>query len=222
MLDYCIEHKTCDHYLVGKAAATLAEFYRNSPPVRMDIKKYQHRMAQEIMDIEKDLLEPDYELPADLIIQTVAQQLKFLYKNSDLMDQRISANRIIEAHGDLRPEHICLTAPPVFMDCLEFSKELRILDIAEELSFLAVECEILGAPEIGTLFFETYQQITGDQIPGMLIQFFKSKRACYKAKFTIWHIREAQYCNDPKWVARTHDYLILAEKYANLACDKTA
>lgn len=214
MLDYCIKYGTHEDRQVAEAAAMLAEFYHKSPPVKVDSHNYQRRLVQEIMKIEKDLLLPDYELSSKLIKQTVAKQLMFITNHAGLIDQRVKENRIIETHGDLRPEHICLTIPPVFMDCLEFSEELRIQDIAEELSFLAVECEILGAPEIGMQFFATYEEVSGDKIPDVLICFFKSKRACYKARFTIWHLLEEKYRNDPKWAARACDYLLLAEKYA--------
>mgnify|MGYP006202207167 CR=1 FL=1 len=38
------------------------------------------------------------------------------------------AGRIVEGHGDLRPEHIYLGTPPAIIDRLEFSMELRTLD----------------------------------------------------------------------------------------------
>ena len=61
----------------------------------------------------------------------------------------VTAGRIIDGHGDLRPEHICLTARPVVFDCLEFDPRLRLLDVADELSFLAMECDRLGAGAVG-------------------------------------------------------------------------
>jgi aminoglycoside phosphotransferase family enzyme len=214
MLDYCLKHRNVNDCQAVEAAEMLAKFYQKSPPVTFDSNQYQSRLVQEIITIEKDLLLPEYKLPSELIKQAVARQLMFLNNHADLIERRVHDNRIIETHGDLRPEHICLTIPPVFMDCLEFSEALRIQDIAEELSFLAVECEMLGAPEIGLQFFTTYQEVSGDKIPAMLIDFFKSKRACYKARFTIWHLLEEKYRDDPKWTTRTTKYLLLAEKYA--------
>ena len=38
---------------------------------------------------------------------------------------------------------------PFFPDCLEFSRFFRDLDPAEELSYLAMECEMLGQREVG-------------------------------------------------------------------------
>ena len=89
------------------------------------------------------------------------QQRKLLEQRPELFDERAQAGRIIEAHGDLRPEHICLEAEPQIIDCLEFSRELRILDPADELAFLALECERLGAPAFAATIFETYTEDHG-------------------------------------------------------------
>jgi uncharacterized protein len=72
---------------------------------------------------------------------------------------------VIEAHGDLRPEHICLEAEPQVIDCMEFSRDFRLLDPADELGFLALECERLGAPELKRTIFSTYTEVTGDSPP---------------------------------------------------------
>ena len=45
-----------------------------------------------------------------------------------LFETRVKARWIRECHGDLRPEHICLTAPPIVYDCLEFNRNLRLVD----------------------------------------------------------------------------------------------
>ena len=68
--------------------------------------------------------------------------------------KRMSEGRIIECHGDLRPEHICLAPKPVIIDRVEFSRDLRIMDVAEELSSLSLECDILDAPSHRTVVLQ--------------------------------------------------------------------
>ena len=60
------------------------------------------------------LTRPQYGLDRDLAESLIRSQLDFLDKNSDLLEARVREGRIIEAHGDLRPEHVCLEAhrPP--------------------------------------------------------------------------------------------------------------
>ena len=63
--------------------------------------------------------------------------------------ERALRGHIVDGHGDLRPEHICLTDPVVIFDRLEFSADLRLVDPFDELSFLGLECAILAAPRVG-------------------------------------------------------------------------
>ena len=56
---------------------------------------------------------------------------------------------VVEGHGDLRPEHILLSDPPAVIDCLEFDRDLRVLDRAEELCVLEIECARIGHAATG-------------------------------------------------------------------------
>jgi aminoglycoside phosphotransferase family enzyme len=62
---------------------------------------------------------------------------------SDLLLRRLESARVVEGHGDLRPEHVCLGSTPRIIECLESRAELRLLDPSDELAFLAMECERL-------------------------------------------------------------------------------
>ena len=88
----------------------------------------------------------------------------------------------MDGHGDLRPEHVCLTDPPVVFDCLEFDARLRRIDVADELSFLAMECERLGAGWIGRQVREACLARRGDAPPEQLLHFYQAYRASVRAK----------------------------------------
>ena len=62
---------------------------------------------------------------------------------------RAAGGHVVDGHGDLRPEHVCLQQPPVVIDALEFNAALRAVDPFDELAFLVLECEIAGASWIG-------------------------------------------------------------------------
>jgi aminoglycoside phosphotransferase family enzyme len=110
----------------------------------------------------------------------------------------------------LRPEHICLESQPVIIDCLEFNRDFRILDSASELSFLALECERLGAPEVGGFLLKAYETETGERLPAELIEFYKGYHACIRAKIAIWHLRDHDSASVVKWTNRAIQYLQLA------------
>ncbi len=104
-------------------------------------------------------------------------QLRFLNIESDLIRNRAASGRVVEGHGDLRPDHIYLDGQPIVIDCIEFSDELRTLDIADELSFFSMECEHLGELEFGNTVIAEYQRDSGDRVSKSLLSFYR----CYRA-----------------------------------------
>ena len=86
---------------------------------------------------------------ADEARRAADRQADFLANHGDLLEARAAQGRIVEGHGDLRPEHVFLDGEPQVIDCLEFDRDLRLLDPVDELAFLGLECERLGATWIG-------------------------------------------------------------------------
>jgi aminoglycoside phosphotransferase family enzyme len=219
MLDYAIKNRTLREIDVTRVALMLAKFYEGSSPVEIAPSKYRQRFEADIQANLRELTTPVYGMPIDLASGICAAQLEFLKRESQLFAWRVQEGRIIEAHGDLRPEHICLETEPVIIDSLEFKREFRILDPADELSFLALECELLGAPPFVTnLIFETYSRITSDIPPQKLVQFYKSHRAGLRAKLAVWHLREPKIPDISKWLILARKYLDLADAHIREAC----
>lgn len=213
MLDQVILHGEVDEADIHNVVLKLSRFYQKLPPVEVTGEQYRNEFKKNIELNQRELLTPDYELPQDLIRKVHDDQRVFLVQESGLFDSRAAAKKIVEGHGDLRAEHICLEPDPVIIDCLEFYRQFRITDPADELSFLAMECERLGAPIIGKQLFRTYENVTHDQLPARLINFYKAYRACLRARLAIWHARELEKKDWPKWQDRAREYLLLAEKY---------
>ncbi|MDH3980371.1 MAG: hypothetical protein OEU91_07675 [Gammaproteobacteria bacterium] len=214
MLDHAITTGRVDEARVRAFAQILAGFYQHADPVSMTLNAYRQRFEQEIHANTTALSEPGYALPHRQITMIKQALQQFLSDKPELFDARIKGQKIVEAHGDLRPEHICLIDPPVIIDCLEFNRALRILDPADELAFLALECEHAGAPHIGEIVFETYRQLTGDDPAQSLVCFYKALRAQLRAKLSIRHLDDHDAGEHDKWVQRASDYLQLAEHYA--------
>jgi aminoglycoside phosphotransferase family enzyme len=116
--------------------------------------------------------------------------LGFIAERPALFAERIAAGRVVDAHGDLRPEHVFLTPEPQIIDCLEFSAELRLLDSAAELAFLALECERLGHAALGVHLIGHYQRICHDDVSPELLRFYTAARALVRAWLAAWHLRD--------------------------------
>ncbi len=213
MLDRVIRQDRLDPENVHELALLLAGFYRGSAPIRMSGQAYRHTLRESVQANCAELALPVYGLPGKQV-QTVREaQFALLDHEPELFDARADEGRIVEGHGDLRPEHVCLEPKPVIFDCLEFNRAFRIVDAADELSSLAMECERLGAPMVGEELLSTYAQVTGDKAPERLTRFYKAGRACLRAKLAIWHTRELDKRDWSKWQELAIAYLRLAETH---------
>jgi aminoglycoside phosphotransferase family enzyme len=213
MLDQVIRHNRVDEQRLQQAADLLARFYTLAPASGITGEEYLHQLHAQVSYNIEHLTNPLFDMPVDLVHQLTAGQYSFLEANAALFEQRTRENRIVEAHGDLRPEHICLTDPPVIIDRLEFNPALRMMDIAEELSFLAMECDKLGNSHVARVFINQYSSLANDTIPRSLVLFYKIKRACLRAYLVARHMEEKRYQQDPKWLKNARVYLEMAERY---------
>lgn len=139
----------------------------------------------------------------DILQQTIDSRPAWLFEP---LDHR----RIIEAHGDLRPEHIYLTDPPAIIDCLEFNRDLRLLDPFDDLSYLALECALLGDERLAAEVIDGYARLTGVRPPPLLLDFYRGYRATIRARLAIAHVFDWPRRDVRRWAARVRAYLDVA------------
>ena len=213
MLDMAILNNTVYSGDVSRFCRLLTDFYQHiAAPVVTEPDFYWHRFEQGISNNHKNLCKTEYKMSLSQIQRLTDIQMRFIEEQGHLLKRRAKNGHIVEAHGDLRPEHICLMPKPVIIDCLEFDKELRTQDPVDELAYLAMECERLGAPLIGKQVLAYYFDATGDRPDESLMSFYKIYRACIRAKIALWHIDD-QLNDDEKWQAQARQYLEVAERY---------
>ncbi len=189
----------------------LARFYAGAPRMTSDPGPYRDGFATEIAANLQEVVDRAPAL-AGLAGAAAATQGAGLAAFGGLLEERARQGRIVEAHGDLRPEHIFLDGDPVIIDCLEFNRSLRLLDPADELAFLGLECERLGAPWIGDVVLDVYRTVTGDAPPAPLLDFYRSFRAGLRARLAARRLDEADG-RRTHWLERLRGYLILAARY---------
>jgi aminoglycoside phosphotransferase family enzyme len=214
MLDEQIRRGEIEESSVRAAALWLAEFYARAGAAELAPASYRKRLEEGVQSDLHELCRPEFGLRAEQVARVAEAQLAFVERHGALFDRRVLEGRIVEGHGDLRPEHICLTPEPAIIDCLEFSRELRIVDPADELAFLALECERLGKPVVGRWFLETYTQVTGDDPPQVLMQFHRTYRALRRATIAAWHLQDPGVRDRQKWRERARCYVELANPLA--------
>lgn len=122
---------------------------------------------------------------------------------------------VLEGHGDLRPEHICMTQPPVIFDRIEAAPALRIVDIGDEIGFLSMECRLLGAPDIGPHIIAQLDTAGFPPPPARLDRVYTLFRALIRARLAADHLRAAAPRGGPgHWIARARRYLEEARRAA--------
>ncbi|HEX4950305.1 MAG TPA: hypothetical protein VFZ34_26810 [Blastocatellia bacterium] len=216
MLDQIIAHHAVCEAEIRQLGRTLADFYHQAAPVNLTAEAYCQRLLRTIRTNQFELTKPEYGLRVSLINAIAESQLQFLQYNRGVLAARANNGKIVEGHGDLRPEHICLEREPVIIDCLEFNRELRLLDPVSELAFLALECERLGASKVGERIFQEYTEQTGDHPPLSLLSFYQSMQACRCAKVAVWHLQSHEVVDRATWIGKANQYLKMA------ACFSTA
>lgn len=217
MLDYALAHGTLAPGDLERLVRRLVSFYAALPAQARDCGAYRERYRNQIERNRRQLGSPRFELPAGHVRILAAAQLATLERIGDLLDERVQGGHIVEGHGDLRPEHVCLCEPIAIIDCLEFAEALRIADVADELGFLALECERLDAAGAGQEILDWYGRLSGDLIPPPLLHFYQSCRATSRALITARHLLDDRFRHSPHWLRRAGRYLQLAEEHIGQA-----
>ncbi len=219
MMDVKIKTGTLTRADIDRIGSCLALFYKNSRAELNDPQKYVAHLRSEIGLNYERLSNPIFRLPEHLVNSVYLSQTIYLNSSEANLAERAKTEKIIDGHGDLRPEHICLEqngGPPVIFDCLQFDPNLRLIDPVDELSFLSLECERLGATAVNSLLFRQYSLITGDYPSSDLIRFYKSYRAAMWARLATMRTDELRTEKWGKWIVRANHYLNLAAKHSPL------
>lgn len=214
MLDARLAYGSASQGEVWPAAVLLAGFFAEARAVPITTPTLCRRLERGIRKDRKELSRPEFGLPRRVVERIAANQLAFLSEHQALFEARTRARRIREGHGDLRPEHFCLLREPVVIDCLEFCAELRELDAADELAFLALECERLGQPKVGDWFLAAYEERTGDRVPRPLLDFYRGYRILRRARIAAWHLTDPTFRDAERYAAQARRYLELAGPWA--------
>jgi predicted kinase len=115
----------------------------------------------------------------------------------------------------LRAEHVVLEDPIAIIDRLEFDPRLRTIDVADDLAFLTMDLERLGASHAARVLVAAYRAAGGDPGGDALLAFYGAYRALVRTKVAL--LRAAQL-DDPAQAAAAREQaaelLALAERLA--------
>lgn len=142
-------------------------------------------------------------------------------RGRELLYRRALIGRVVEGHGDLQLKHVYLKNPAwttrrwAVIDPLEFSRDLRRLDVGAEIGFLAMELDALCRYDAADFLVEEYARLTDDCSLREVVMFFRRYRAVVRA-LVAWET--AKIFSEPVERTRQKDlsahYFRLALSYA--------
>lgn len=215
MLDHVLGAGRVGEAEFASLATLLGRFYAAARHRPLTARGYLARLRRAVRSNEAELAAIT---PHSRRARAVCRaQLAFIEQEARSLGARGAL--LVDAHGDLRPEHVFLGAGlrvPCVIDCLEFNRDLRRLDPAEELAFLILECRRLGSKSVGrALLARLAAQL---QISTALLCFYMSQRAMTRAKLAIWHLRDPQFARRAAlWRALAASYVEAAAHYIECA-----
>lgn len=147
---------------------------------------------------------------ADLPDALLDRGVRLLETCKDEVLSRARQGFVVEGHGDLRPEHVCLTDPPVIFDRLEYDPAMLLTDPWSELNALGLECAQLGAAWIRPILLFSLAR-SGYAAPSRrLLAAYGIHHCLTRARLAIDHLRDTHVRMPAKWPARTRMYLAMA------------
>jgi aminoglycoside phosphotransferase family enzyme/predicted kinase len=138
----------------------------------------------------------------------------FFARNRRLLARRVKERRIRDGHSDLRSDAVCIENGICIMDCVEFNRRIRWVDVTRDVGFLAMDLDYRGRPELGRAFVRRYVKTSGDTGVDDLIDFYKAYNACVRGKVDGFQLSQPEIPTAARRAAQKS-----ARRYFELACE---
>lgn len=109
----------------------------------------------------------------------------FLSAHRGEIERRMRVGEVRDGHGDLRCEHVLLGSEVRIVDRIEFDPELRHLDVAQDLAFLAMDLEAHGRRRAAAELVGAYRDAGGSPASEQLRSFYCAYWALVRAKVAV-------------------------------------
>jgi uncharacterized protein len=213
-LDEVLRRGELESSHLERLTRTLARFYRRARPTLLSPGAYLADWPRNIALNRRILLDPLFALPAGYIRMIDVVLRRFVVERRDVLLDRARGRHIVDGHGDLRPEHVWLNHHVRIIDCLEFNARLRSVDGLDEIAFLTLECERLGAAWAGRYIRQRLASHLQEEERSGLFLFYRAYRATLRARLAIAHLLEPQPRTPEKWPRLARAYLSIAARDA--------
>lgn len=235
VIDYALKmkrmdnSKEMDHLLaddkvktddIEKLALKIAHFHKNTRVIKNAFRTL--KLHEDFADISNQydfISEKLGDEAKQKVSMCIEYSRNYLNKIRNFSNDRVISGFQRDCHGDLNASNIFLYDEPVIFDCIEFSSELRHIDVLNDIAFLCVDLDFYGRQDLSRLFFEKYSEEFGlmnnDQ-ERKLFQYYKSYRANVRAKVTLINIQKQNDTNNSGKLNDAKKYIDLMTGYMDL------
>lgn len=203
---------------IDALANQIASFHLGTPQVAADhplnsAEAIVAPMRQNFEQIRPLLTEQADLLQLDALIGWTEASIARL---QPLLEQRSQQGFIRECHGDLHLGNATIIDDQVVLfDCIEFNEPFRMIDIACDAAFLAMDLEDRGLKCQARRFINGWLEQTGDYEAVELLNLYKAYRAVVRAKVSLFRLFQEQDPVQRRVILRQYrSYTNLAESYS--------
>ncbi|MFQ6023914.1 MAG: AAA family ATPase [Acidiferrobacterales bacterium] len=177
--------------------------------------------------IQRVVLENFERVLSDLRNKTDINQLQKLKswaeqeysKQQDYLSIRKQNGFIRECHGDMHLRNMALLDDELLIfDCIEFSEDLRWIDVVSEAAFLMMDLDDRGHPELARRFLNAYVEHTGDYEGLKVLRYYLTYRAMVRAMVDNIRAHQSRIGGQEKHkvMDECRSYIALAEQYTRV------
>lgn len=211
-----LERGELDQRQVSTVGAVLASFHAEAPGVAgagapsLAVERRFERNLHELLAC----VEQRSEIERAQALERFAHA--FISAHAQTFQMRAAGGWVREGHGDLRAEHVLVDGDVQVVDCVEFDRQLRELDMADDLAFLVFDLAAHGGQRFAKVLVQAYRDAGGDPGDDSLIAFYSAYRALVRAKVAL--VRASQVpvesADHGRESSRARELIALAERFA--------
>lgn len=172
---------------IDALAASIAEFHKAAPRSSADGPYSSPEAVRKAAHDNLARLLPRTETRTHERLESLAKWTRARGESlSDLMTARRRAGFVRELHGDLHLGNLArVGSRMVPFDCIEFSAELRWIDVISDLAFLTMDLHFRDRSDLAYRVLNRYLESTGDYAGVRLLRYFEVYRALVRAKVAL-------------------------------------
>lgn len=173
------------HEHIGAIARALADFHASAERPALS--------GQEALSIAEHNLQENVRQTAAHVGHSVSPERyddleafcsAFLTVRGGDIARRADEGQYREGHGDLHAANVFLHDGVKIIDCIEFNRRFRVLDVADEIAFLSMDLDRLGRQDLSEQIEADYSQASGDRLDAAPMEYYRTYRAWVRGKVT--------------------------------------